>query len=146
MAEIATITDLRTLLGDTDTENEIWSNAQLGLFIDLGYGEYTYGKRTEADGGTADDRVQAIKLAKVQAYEELHRDTSLFFKWKTQQKEVDRTMTPETCRLMAKDIWMQVHAHRKSLEAQIGDPDTKRAQGTNMQFGDPGRPNVRGWY
>ncbi len=150
MAETATITDLRTLMGDTDTEAEIWSDAQLNLFIDMGYSEYTYGQRAEVaaaplTAGTPDDRTQALKLAKVQAYEALHRDTVLFFKWKNQQKEIDRTMTPESCRLMAKDIWAQVNAHRTSKEGLVGEEATAKPQGTNMQMVIPDRTAPRPW-
>lgn len=145
MAEAATIIDLRTLLGDNDADNEVWGDTQLGLFIDEGYSEYTYGERTEANG-TKDDRTQALKLAKARAYEELHSNTALFFKWKDQSKEVDRTMTPDTCRLMAKDLWTQVMAHRTALQNRTGVLDANRAQGTNMQMTEPGRHPPRTWY
>jgi hypothetical protein len=136
------IPDLRQRIGDTDPNpaKQVWSDEQLDEWLDGGFSEWTYGSRSEAAGDlTSDDITQGMKLAHSSAMYELATGTAAFFKWKDQQKEFDRSMTPESCRRIGKDLWEQVNQHRKGVQTLVTDEAGRKiAQGGLMQF-DPGK-------
>ena len=150
----AFIEELRRRVGDTDPDptKQLWSDDQLDEWIAQGMSEWTYGERVEASGTLSrDDIDQGLKLAHSSAMYELATGTVLFFKWRDQHKEMDKTMTPESCRRIGKDLWEQVNQHRKDREAKTDkDPQRKVAQGGVAQF-DAGstataRTPERPWY
>lgn len=150
MADAATITRFRKVVGDTDTASELWTDSQLSDFIDDGVVEYTFGESTTWEAAGDDEKVQGFKLAHVTVLRELATDVMLFFKWKDQNKEVDKSMTPGNAGRLAKEIHAEVMAHRKAKKADTDTEERKRAQGGKMDL-DPGsaqsdRTSARGWY
>jgi hypothetical protein len=108
--------------------------------------EYTYGNRTinEAEG---DDATAALMLAHSTAMYELASNAALFFRWKDQQEEIDKSMTPEMCRRIGKDLWERVMAQRKAKEEGVGESEGKnQAQGGQMDMNVPDRTSPRTWY
>ena len=149
MATQILIDKLRELLGDIDQDSEVWDDAQLSAMIDEGVSEYTYGQRTHADGSD-DDITQGMKLARSIAMYELASNTALFFKWRDQQKEIDKSMTPEMARRIGKDLHAQVMQHRKAKDNNEGEQERATAQGGIAQF-DAGttaaeRTEARRWF
>lgn len=147
----AHIDALRKRIGDTSTDEsaQVWADEQLDEWIAQGISEWTYGARSEADDNlTLDDVDMSLKLAHSSAMYELATGTALFFKWRDQQKDIDKSMTPESCRRIGKDLWEQVNAHRKAKHDALGEPKL-RAHGGISQF-DAGstladRTRERGW-
>lgn len=128
----------RQFLGDTgEPEDWIWSNTQIEEFVAAGYSEYSYGVR-DSTSLLVDDHTQGLKLARSYALYELATNTALFFKWRDQQKDVDRSMTPEMCRRIGKDLWEQVMRHRESMAVVVGIGGRNVPQGGILQM-NPGK-------
>ena len=143
----AIIRKLQKRIGDDDEDARIWDDDQLGEWVEAGMAEYTFGAR-DIDSATSDDLTQMFKLAHSSAMYELASNTALFFAWKDQQEEIDKSMTPESCRRIGKDLWEQVIAHRKAKEEGIGEDEEEkdRAQGGIMDMTTPERSGARDWY
>src|SRR5262245_10928291 len=117
MASYDLIARFRQMIGDLVVESQVWTDDQSGECIDEGFLEYTYGARTEGDEtASVDDTTQSLKLARSYAMYELASNTALFFKWRDQQKDIDKSMTPEMCRRIGKDLHEQVMGHRKAKD------------------------------
>lgn len=142
----AYIRKLQKRVGDDDEDARLWDDDQLGEWIEAGMSEYTYGGR-DINSATDDDVTASLMLAHSSAMYELASNAALFFKWKDQQKEIDKSMTPEMCRRIGKDLWERVMAHRKAKDANVGEAEEKdRAQGGVIEMDIPGRPAGRDWY
>ena len=137
----AYIDDLRKRIGDTDPDpaKQVWADDQLDQWIAQGISEWSYGARSEDAGNLEDGDVNmGLKLAHSSAMYELASGTALFFKWRDQQKEIDKSATPESCRRIGKDLWEQVNKQRQDKKRSTEeDPARRVAQGGTMQF-DPG--------
>lgn len=141
------IRKLRHRLGDEDSDSYIWTDDQLGEWIEAGMEEYTYGAR-DITAAIEDDVTAALMLAHSSAMYELASNASLFFAWKDQQKEIDKSMTPEMCRRIGKDLWERVMAQRKAKGDNVGgaEEEKDRAQGGIMQMEIPERATRRDWF